>query len=401
MADFTPRANGSRKTLRLGIAGLGALAAGTVPAIVRHPTIEITAVADVRRDVLGSFGRDYDVETFTDVEVMCRSQNVDAVFVATPTQFHVPNVLSAVSQGKHVLAAKPLAVTLDEADTMIDAAERAGVQLVEGHPQSLEAPLRKIRELVRSGRYGRLRMMHNWQYGDWLYRPRLPEEMDTSLGGGVTYRQGAHQVDILRMIGGGVVRSVRAVTGIWDPERPTEGAHTMFLDFESGAVATAVFSGYGHFRVTELTYGVSEGGGISREPYGAARRALREAASGDGEASLKKLRGYGESEGRARGERQLPFYGLTLVSCDRADIRQSLEGLAIYGDDELAEVPVDASIDGRDAMLNELYDAVMGTRPALHSGRWAKANLEVCVAALESSKQRREMPLSYQVAAAD
>jgi len=389
-------------TLRLGIAGLGALASGTVPAVVRHADMEITAVADVRPEVLDSFREDHDVETFADVDTMCRSANVDAVFVATPTQFHMENVLSAVQNGKHVLAAKPLAVTLDEAAAMVAAAERVGVILVEGHPQSLDAPLRAIRELVRDGQYGRLRMMHNWQYGDWLYRPRLPEELDTNLGGGVTYRQGAHQVDILRMRGGGLVRSVRAVTGVWDEARPTEGAHTMFLEFEDGVAATAVFSGYGHFRVTELTYGISEGGGIAREPYGAARRGLREAAAGGGEASLKKLRGYGSGGDRPRGrERHLPFYGLTLVSCDRADIRQSPDGLIVYGDDAIDEVAVDPSIDGRDAMLNELYDAVAGTRPAVHSGRWAKANLEVCVAALESSRDRREVVLQHQVAAPD
>ena len=89
------------------------------------------------------------------------------------------------------------------------------------------------------------------------------------------------------------------------------------------------------------------------------------------------------------------------MSCDHADIRQSPEGLLVYRDEAIDDVAVDPSVDGRDAMLNELYDAVSGVRPAVHSGRWAKANLEVCVAALQSSRERREIPLQHQVAAPD
>jgi hypothetical protein len=51
--------------------------------------------------------------------------------------------------------------------------------------------VRKIREMVRSDVLGQLRMVHNWFYTAWMYRPRMPEELDTGLGGGVTFRQGA------------------------------------------------------------------------------------------------------------------------------------------------------------------------------------------------------------------
>src|SRR5438105_864069 len=136
-----------------------------------------------------------------------------------------------------------------------------------------------MRELVRGGELGPLQMMHTWYYNDWLYRPRLPEELDTALGGGVTFRQGAHQFDILRLLGGGLVRSVRAATGVWDPSRPTEGSHTAFLDFENGVVATAVYNGYDHFHTSELTYGIGAAGG-PHGPAGAAPRALGEGHPG-------------------------------------------------------------------------------------------------------------------------
>ena len=401
MAQDTSAAQ--RPRIRVGIAGLGALASSTMPAFLAHPGFRLHAAAEVRPDVLARFETDYEAEGYALVEELARS-DVDAIYVATPTQLHLEHVLTAIAHGKHVLVAKPIAVTLDDADRMIDEAERRGVQLVEAHPQSLEPPLLAMREIIRSGELGSLRMMHTWYYNDWLYRPRLPEELDTAMGGGVTYRQGAHQFDILRMLGGGLIRSVRAYTGRWDSERPTEGAHTVFLDFEDGSVATAVYNGTDHFHSTELTYGIGEGGQVVGDrPYAQARRAIRGSAERGGERALKAMRGYGQ-DGAMRAPstaRHLPFYGLTIASCERGDIRQSPDGLTIYGDEERRECTLDPSPSGRDAMVAEFYDAIVGLHSPIHSGRWGMANLEVCVAALQSSRERREIMLTHQVPTPD
>ena len=74
-------------------------------------------------------------------------------------------------------------------------------------------------------------MIHTWNFTDWMARPRRPAEFDVEQGGGVTYRQGAHQIDILRLIGGGLVKSVRATTFDWDESRRSIGAHTILLQF--------------------------------------------------------------------------------------------------------------------------------------------------------------------------
>ena len=64
-------------------------------------------------------------------------------------------------------------------------------------------------------------MINAINYTDYLYRPRRPEELDTALGGGAIFNQAAHQIDIVRLLGGGRVASVRAATGAWDITRPT------------------------------------------------------------------------------------------------------------------------------------------------------------------------------------
>src|SRR5207237_3155772 len=106
-----------------------------------------------------------------------------------------------------------------------------------------DAPIRRTRELIASGKYGRLRMITALNFTDFLYRPRRPEELDTARGGGAVYNQAAHHVDIVRLLGGGRLKSVRAQTGAWDPARPTEGGYSARLKFVDGACATISTSG--------------------------------------------------------------------------------------------------------------------------------------------------------------
>ncbi|GAB7389131.1 Gfo/Idh/MocA family oxidoreductase [Bacillaceae bacterium] len=391
-------------TLRVGIAGLGIAGSSFIPALLKHPHVRLTAAATRNKERREKFARDFQAEAFESIEDLCRSKNVDAIYIATPTELHTEHVLLAAEYKKHIVVEKPLAVTLEDADKMIEAAERNGVRMIVGHSHSFEPPIRKIREIVQRGELGRVRMIHNWYYNDWLYRPRRPEELDTRLGGGVTFRQGSHQFDIIRLIGGGLVRSVRATTGVWDGTRPTEGSHVAFLDFADGTVATAVYNGYDHFHTTELTFGIGEGGPLPpTDVYAKARKTIKHSGGSEAEAALKEAAGFGGERAKnyAAEEPHHPFFGLTIVSCERGDIRQSPNGLLVYGEEEKYEIAIPKSETGRDAVIAELYDAVVHDRTVIHDGRWAKANLEVCLAVLESSKQRKEIYLSHQVPVAD
>ncbi len=399
------RAGEAAPIVRFAIAGLGAAGCMMIPALLKHPYIKITAAADTDPAPLEKFRADFQAETFLSIEELCKSPRVDAIYIATPTQHHIEHALMALERRKHVVLEKPMALTLADADAMIAGAERSGVQLVVGHSHSFELPIRKIREIVRSGELGRLRMLHNWYFTDWIYRPRNAEELDTQLGGGVTFRQGSHQFDILRLIGGGLVRSVRAMTGVWDVRRPTEGGHVVYLEFEDGTAATAVYSGYDRFHTAELTFGIGEQGQpVDGSVYGRGRKALRSVGSAEAETALKRSTvRYGGSRAQPRSGTapHPPFYGMTLVSCEKGDIRQSANGLFIYGEEEKREIPLPSDETGRDAVVRELYEAVVNARQPAHGGRWGKANLEVCLAVLASARERREVFLSHQTATLD
>jgi phthalate 4,5-cis-dihydrodiol dehydrogenase len=386
-------------TIRFGVVGLGTAGTAIVPSVVKNASFTMAAAADLDDETLGRFKEDFpDAELFNSAEAMAASPNVDAMFIATPTQFHTEHVLAALNKGKHVVTEKPIAIVLADADKMISAAEKNGVVLMVGHSFGYETPIRAIRDLVKSGELGPLKMIHNWYFTDWMYRPRNAEELDTTLGGGVTFRQGSHQFDLIRLIAGGLVRSVRASTGRWDPTRPSEGAHTVFLEFEDGVAATAVYAGYDRLFTAELVSGVGEGGqDMDLSNYGAARKAIG-SFTPESEAEAKRSMRYGGSRNR-RGSGpppHQPFYGVTLVSCEKGDIRQSPDGLLVYGPDEKREITLVKDDTGRDAILRELYGAVVEGKTPVHSGRWGQANLEVCLAVLESSRERKEIMLSHQ-----
>jgi len=385
----------------MGMAGLGVASTQILPAVSRLPYLQITAAADVRADALAKFRKEYDAVAFTSVEEMCRNSDVDFIYIATPNQLHAEHAITAATHKKHVIVEKPMAMSLEECEAMNAAAEKNGVKLLCGHTHSFDPPIRKIREIVKSGELGKLCMINTWNYNEFMYRPRMKHELATSHG--VVLNQGPHHVDIVRLIGGGMARSVRAMTGIWDRARGHEGSYTCYLEFEDGTPATLIYSGYGFFDTAELFSWVGEGGQY-REPATnlKVRARLREVRSSEEEEQLKEgMRFGGQREGEYShvwsGERKQPFFGFTLVSCERGDIRQTPDGLFIYGEDEKREIALPAGRRGREAEIEELYNAVVHSRPVFHDGRWGEATLEVCLAILASAKERKEIVLSHQV----
>jgi phthalate 4,5-cis-dihydrodiol dehydrogenase len=400
----------SERRLKVGIAGLGRAFTLMLPTLVADERVELVAAADPRSEATQRFAADFGARTYDAVEALCANPDVEVVYVATPHQHHAAHVAMATSHGKHVLVEKPMAITLAECRQMIAAAERAGVCLVVGHSHSFDRPILRAREIIVSGAVGAVRMINAQYYTDFLYRPRRPEELVTARGGGVVFSQGAHQIDIVRLLGGGRVRSVRALTGAWDRNRPTEGAFAALLSFDDGAFASILYSGYAHFDSDELCGGIGElGASKLASQYGSARRNLKRAANADQEATLKDARNYGGADypkqtvmpatGRDTDDaRWHQHFGWVLVSCERADLRPLPTGVMIYGDAEARLDALPRPRVPRAEVVDELYDAIVHGRAPLHDGKWAMATLEVCLAMVQSAREGRDITLAHQVA---
>ncbi len=393
MSALTSSAASSRP-LRLGIAGLGRAFTLMLPTFLADARVRLTGATDPIAAARAQFESDFGAPTFDSVEALCASPAIDAVYVATPHQFHADHVCIAASAGKHVLVEKPMALTLDECSRMIDAARAAGVQLIVGPSHSFDRPILRTREIIDSGIYGQVRMITALDFTDFLYRPRRPEELDTKAGGGVVHSQAAHQMDIVRLLGGGLVNSVRAHTGAWDAARPTEGAYSALLGFEGGAFCSATYSGYAHFDSDTLMDGIGESG-QRKDPadYGTARRKLAQALSPEKEIAMKAARNYGGSgwaPSPAPTGQAHQHFGPLIVSLDGADLRPMPGGIAVFADGAQHVEPLDPPAFPRSEVMDELHAAVIDGMPPVHSGEWARATTEVCLAILESARTRAE-----------
>jgi len=321
---------------------------------------------------------------------LCADPAVEAIYVATPHQFHAQHAVLAARHGKHLLIEKPIALSLTESSAIMEAAKNAGVHLVVGHSHSFDAPVARLRTLIESGEFGAVRMINAINYTDYLYRPRRTEELDTAQGGGAVFNQAAHQVDIARLIGGGRMTSVRAAIGAWDAARPTEGAYAALLTFADGAFASLTYSGYGNFDSDEWQSWIGEMG-QTKSPYAGATRPRF--ANPQQEAAFKNARNYGGPDYRALAASSAAHqnFGTLLVSCERADLRALPNGVMIYqnGAARLDAVPPRSA--PRAEVIDEFYRAVVHDKAPLHDGAWAMATLEVMLAMLRSAREGRDV----------
>jgi phthalate 4,5-cis-dihydrodiol dehydrogenase len=361
----------------------------------------------VRPQALEVFEREYGGKGYTSFAALCEDPDVEAIWISTPNHLHCEHVVTAAEHGKHTVIQKPMAVSMAEAERMVEASEKHGVRLLAGHSTALRPPFRAMRRLIDSRELGSLCAINVWSYTDWMLRPRMPQEVDLAQGGGLVYRQGPHQVDAVRLLGGGMVRTVRGAVGQWMPERPCPGYYSAFLEFEDGTPATLVHNGYGYFLASELVpWGVDR----PRTPIEHRIRFRNELRAGTlpEEVAKESLRFGGEASGelafvaedrdRRAAERDwVPADpGIFVVSCERGDIRQSAKGLYVYGDDGLWDAPISVPGVSYNNEIDEMHDAITQDRPVYHDGRWGMATLEVCLAIMESARERREVRLSHQ-----
>lgn len=395
------------------MAGLGQGAAGTLPSLALMPEVELVAGADVNPQMCANFERRYPgTRSYGSVEALGRDREVEAVWVATPNRFHCEHALALMRAGKHVIVEKPIAISLEEADSMIAVAEREGVVLLAAHTRSLSIWNRAMRRIILGGSIGAVRSVNVSAYTDWMIRPRTPDELDPDAGGGIVFRQGPHQVDTVRLLGGGLLRSVRGVTGQWFDARPVPGFYSAFLEFEDGTIATVLHNGYGYFMTSSMYPWVHDKRQYTDADRAALRRALTD-GSRDEIGEKEQFRAGGPRDERAADVPSpypwKPFdLGLVEVTCERGVMRPHEWGVSVYGDDGRRDVDLrglerpeaDPSGGLTHAIVGELHAAVVHGRPAYHNGAWGRATLEAVLAIIRSGREQREIVLERQVAMA-
>lgn len=141
------------------------------------PEAEISAIVDRSEEQISAAKKLYGCRAFQDTEEMLASVPLDIVVVATQAQYRLAPVLAAIEHGCHVICEKPMAINLEDADKMIDAAERKGVTLAVHHEHILIPAVAKAEEMIRQGAIGDLYFMEGLAKG----RPAPYELMEEAI----------------------------------------------------------------------------------------------------------------------------------------------------------------------------------------------------------------------------
>jgi len=232
--------NAASRPYRVGVIGGGAIAqACHAPGYARNADVQLVAVADpeparIREAMLFNPG----LRGYTDYVAMLAQEKLDVVSICSPNVLHAQQTIDALKAGCHVLCEKPMAVSVKEADAMIDAAKSARRKLMVGFTHRLFTGPRKCRELLNEKAIGKPFMMRarfahggpfpGWAKSKWFYDPKLA-------AGGALLDMGIHAIDLCLWLMGPIV-SVSARTATLVKRIPVDDNAVMLLEFKSGAL---------------------------------------------------------------------------------------------------------------------------------------------------------------------
>jgi predicted dehydrogenase len=227
--------------LRIGILSVAHLHADSyVENLRRSPGVTLIGLADDDRARADQFAAAHGTRAFASVDALLAEQP-DAVIVCSENARHAPLVLAAAEAGVHVLCEKPLATTLADAQAMIAACERAGVNLMTAFPMRFNPPVLEVKALIDAGGLGHIYGCNTTNQGEcpkhhraWFVDPALA-------GGGAVMDHTVHLADLLRWLLKSDVVEVYARTNhiLYAEEAPNvETGGLLMLTFANGTFAS-------------------------------------------------------------------------------------------------------------------------------------------------------------------
>jgi predicted dehydrogenase len=225
-------------SINWGIIGAGGIAdRRTVPEMLEvAKNSRLVAVMDTSTESVQRVAKKYDVaHAYTNEEELLKLKEVDAVYIATPQHLHYKQVLLAAEYGKHILCEKPMAISLAQAEEMIEVCKKAGVKFGIMYNMRLNVYNQRAKEIIDQGLLGQL-VMGRAQLTSWY--PPIPGawRQDISLSyGGALIDMGTHCIDMLEYLMGLMAVEVVGFQGSITHEYKTEDTSTILLRFENGA----------------------------------------------------------------------------------------------------------------------------------------------------------------------
>lgn len=235
------------KKLRFAIIGCGRISYKHVEAISNnHEEAELVAVCDIikenaekkKADYINKMGCDCDVRVYTDYKEMLEKENIDVVTIATESGYHPAIAMYCMNKKKNVICEKPMALSIEDADKMIECAKKNDVKLCVSHQNRFNKPIQQLRRAVEEGRFGRVlsgtaRIL--WNRNMDYYR-QAPWRGTWKLDGGTLMNQCIHDIDLLQWMLGGEIDSVYAQCDTFLRDIEAEDFGAVIIRFKNGAI---------------------------------------------------------------------------------------------------------------------------------------------------------------------
>jgi UDP-N-acetyl-2-amino-2-deoxyglucuronate dehydrogenase len=253
-----------------GVIGLN-FGLGRCRAIQQVPEAGLVAVASRTEQTAQRAGAELGVDAYADYHQLLAREDVDVVCIFTPNAFHKEIAIDAANAGKHLVVTKPLEITLDRVDAIIQAAEANGVKLATEYMERFKPGHYLGYQAIADGSLGRV------VTGEFAYKCFRPQSYYTGTrgtwavdGGGVMLLQAIHSLDVMLWYLG-EVESVMARWGTLTHEMESEDTAMAVVTFTSGAMATMVGTTTFHNDRPAGSYG---GGSMTRIEVGGDRGSL-------------------------------------------------------------------------------------------------------------------------------
>ncbi|MBQ8322737.1 MAG: Gfo/Idh/MocA family oxidoreductase [Clostridia bacterium] len=182
----------------------------TIPAILKDKDNELVAVMDRAPATAENVGEKYGVPYFSDEEEMLKTVECDAVYIGTPVSCHFEQASVALEYGKHVFVEKPVALTADEGERLVEAFKKAGKQFTVGYMMKHHNLHEKVKEIVQSGGIGQVNDVRA-QFSCWY--PDIPgawRQKKSLGGGGAVMDLGVHCIELIEFVLGEEIAEVKS-----------------------------------------------------------------------------------------------------------------------------------------------------------------------------------------------
>jgi UDP-N-acetyl-2-amino-2-deoxyglucuronate dehydrogenase len=227
-------------SIRVGLIGAGNISNTHARAMGAIPDAEVVAVYGPNRDKAAKLAADHHATAFSDIDSFLAHRPMDMVILGSASGFHAQEGIAAAKKGLHVLSEKPIDISTERADTLIDACDRAGVRCGVIFQERYHPTTLKVKKLIDEGSLGRLLLINAhvpWYRPEEYYTKSRWHGVRAFDGGGALINQGIHTVDFLLFLLGDVT-SIQSRTATLLHKMECEDTVLAILEFASGALGT-------------------------------------------------------------------------------------------------------------------------------------------------------------------